>query len=87
MELAPFAREQLLLSDLAHERVAEPDSSVIANEQHSTFNRLAKRVSDVRRRAVRNGHEQLLVDRPAADGDDPHDLARGWCEQSEPPGH
>ena len=32
VELSPFAREQLLRSDLAHERVAEPDSSVIADD-------------------------------------------------------
>ena len=87
VELAPFAREQLLLSDLAHERVAEPDSPVIADEQHSTLNRLVERVADVRRGSVRNRHEQLLVDRPAADGDDPYDLARRPCEQREPPGH
>ena len=62
MELSPLTREQLLRSDLAHERMAEPNSSVIADEQHSTFNRLMERVADIRRRAVRNRHEQLLVD-------------------------
>ena len=62
MELAPFAGEQLLRSDLAHERVAEPDSSVIADEQHAALDRLAECVADVRRGAVRNRHEQRLVD-------------------------
>jgi hypothetical protein len=87
VELAPLAGEQLRCRRLAHEGMAEADPSVVADGQDAALDRLVDRRANVDHRAVRHGHEELLVDRAAAQRGDPRDFPGLRRQERQARGH
>ena len=85
VEVAPLAGQQLGLGHLAHERVAEPDPTVLADRQNPALDPLVQRVTHLAHLAIRHRHQQALVDGAATERNDPDNLA-GRCRQHRQPG-
>ena len=83
VQLGPLAGEQLLLDDLAQERVAEPVHVVVLHDQDVTVDGLAQRVAQGTRLEAARLVEQWMVE-PLADRDESTAAPRGLGQPLHP---
>ena len=81
VQLGPLAGEQVVLDDLAQERVAEPVDAIVLNDHDVTVDGLAQRVAQGPRLEPARLLEQRMVEQ-LADGDEPQQLRAGSDSRS-----
>ena len=74
VQLGPLARQQVVVDDLAQERVTEPVDAVVIDDQNMTVDRLAQGVAERPRLEPARLRQQLVVE-PLTDGDEPQRVA------------